>query len=113
VSIEVTDRLRTARVPSMRLQPLVENAIRHGNASRTGHAAIRVRARADGASLVLDVEDDGPGTTGTAATGGLGVGLTATAERLRLLYGDAQRFETGDSPDGGYLARVWIPLTPQ
>ena len=61
VSIEVDPAAAGALVPSLILQPLVENAIRHGNAERAGRGAVAVRARREGGRLVLEVEDDGPG----------------------------------------------------
>ncbi len=110
VSLDVNGAPGEALVPSMLLQPLVENAIRHGNAARLGRGAIRIRASRRGDSLVLEVEDDGPGAGAPAQSNGTGVGLTATAERLRLLYGDHQAFEAANSPDGGFPSRVVIPL---
>ncbi len=110
VSLDVDGAPQQALVPSMLLQPLVENAIRHGNATRVGRASIQVRARRDGQRLVLEVEDDGPGVEADGQPSGSGVGLSATSERLRLLYGDAQRFEAANLPRGGFLSKVTIPL---
>jgi two-component system LytT family sensor kinase len=111
VSIELDPAAAGALVPSLLLQPLVENAIRHGNAERAGRGAIAVRARAEGGRLVLEVEDDGPGD---ARRNGhrtdSGVGLAATAERLQILYGDAATFTAGDGTAGGFLARATLPL---
>jgi sensor histidine kinase YesM len=102
-------------VPSLILQPLVENAIRHGNAERSGRGAIAVRARREGNRLLLEVEDDGPGDARrngrrTGHRSESGVGLAATAERLRILYGDEQTFSAGDGAAGGFLARATLPL---
>jgi signal transduction histidine kinase len=114
VSIELDPQAATALVPSLILQPLVENAIRHGNAERSGRGTIAVRARTEGERLVLEVEDDGPGD---ARRNGhktdSGIGLAATAERLQILYGDAQTFSAGTPGDptaGGFLARATLPL---
>jgi two-component system LytT family sensor kinase len=111
VSIEIDPRAVDALVPSLILQPLVENAIRHGNAERSGTGTIAVRARAEGARLILEVEDDGPGD---ARRNGhktdSGVGLAATAERLQILYGAAQTFSAGDGTAGAFLARATLPL---
>jgi signal transduction histidine kinase len=101
-------------VPSLALQPLVENAIRHGSAERAGRGVITVRAHRDGARLVLEVEDDGPGmdeeaTLAAEARGEHGLGLTATAERLQLLHGDAQTFSAANAPGGGFLVRITLP----
>jgi len=112
VSMEIDPQAADALVPSLILQPLVENAIRHGNAERSGMGMIAVRARTEGARLVLEVEDDGPGD---ARRNGhktdSGIGLAATAERLQLLYGDAQTFSAGTAGGpGGFLARATLPL---
>ncbi|MFL6195190.1 MAG: sensor histidine kinase [Thermoanaerobaculia bacterium] len=118
VSIEVDPSTADALVPSLLLQPLVENAIRHGNAEKTGRGTVAVRARRDGPRLILEVEDDGPGDSrrnGTPVEGeSEGIGLAATAKRLRMLYGAYQSFTAGDGPSGGFLARAVLPLrTPQ
>ena len=101
-------------MPSLLLQPLVENAIRHGNAEKAGRGTVAVRARRDGSRLILEVEDDGPGDgrrNGTPMEGkSEGIGLAATAERLRMLYGADQSFTAGDGPSGGFLARAVLPM---
>jgi two-component system LytT family sensor kinase len=96
-------------VPSLLLQPLVENAIRHGNASRLGIATIVVRARVDGAQLLLDVEDDGPGVPDDRDVLRSGLGLSLTADRLRLLYGEAHSMSAGNVPGEGFAVRLRIP----
>jgi two-component system, LytTR family, sensor kinase len=107
VTLEIEPGTAGALVPSMILQPLVENAVRHGNAERQGRGAVAVRARREGGRLILEVEDDGGGE-GTAHPG-TGVGLSATAERLCLLYGDAQTFSAGNG-GGGFRVRATLPL---
>ena len=130
VSIEVEPGAGSLLVPSLILQPLVENAIRHGNAERAGRGAIAVRAHQEDGRLVLEVEDDGPGLAATAPISGVagvagvagsagvaesagaastGLGLSATTERLQLLYGDAQTFTAGSGPTGGFLVRAALP----
>jgi len=109
ITTSIDADVREALVPSMILQPLVENSIRHGNASLTGAGRVDVRASRDGGSLVLEVEDDGPGRpVGDALRAG--VGLTATAERLALLYGETQRFDVGQGEAGGFLVRAVFPF---
>jgi two-component system, LytTR family, sensor kinase len=126
VSFELDPGTGALPVPSLLLQPLVENAIRHGHAERTGRGAITVRARREAPDrLVIEVEDDGPGDRravsgsdrqargGNSHPGGTGegrLGLAATAERLQLLYGDEQGFSAGSGPRGGFLVRVTLPL---
>ncbi len=121
VSIDVEPGADSLLVPSLLLQPLVENAIRHGNAERAGRGAIAVRARQENGRLLLEVEDDGPGAAtpagvspaiaGTAPAAAVpgGLGLSATAERLQLLYGDAQTFSAAPGPSGGFLVRASLP----
>lgn len=112
VTIDVALDAREALVPSMILQPLVENAIRHGNAGRLGCGTVGVRARRDGASVLLEVEDDGPGSD-AGAEDRKGVGLTATGERLRLLYGDRQQFDARNGSKGGFLVSARFPYHAQ
>ncbi len=96
--------LRTARVPTFVLQPLVENAIRHGIAKRTDAGRIEIAARRSGDRLVLTVADDGPGPNGA----GDGMGLANTRERLERLYGDATVALESQHP--GAVATITMPL---
>ncbi|MDX1532561.1 MAG: histidine kinase, partial [Rhodothermales bacterium] len=100
-----------ALVPNLVLQPLVENAIEHGvSGKEEGVGRIVITARRDGAALVLEVRDNGPGparTNGTAARPG--VGLRNTRERLDALYGDAARLDLRAGPAGGTVAAVTLP----
>lgn len=110
VALDLDPEASAALVPSLLLQPLVENAIRHGNAERAGRGTVAVRSRKEGGRLVLEVEDDGPGDPGAAPDRPPGIGLAATAERLRLLYGDGQSFTAGNAPGGGFLVRASLPF---
>jgi two-component system LytT family sensor kinase len=105
VSIE-DPAARDALVPILILQPLVENAIRHGIAERARAGRIDVRARRHGQRLVLEVEDDGSGLPQGAAREGVGVGNTKA--RLAEMYGRNQEFELIGSKSGT-VARVSIP----
>ncbi len=93
-------------VPAMVLQPLVENAIRHGRLSREGQARVTIRARMTSDGLALDVLDDGGEAPDTTAGGG--VGLSAIRRRLELIHGDAASFSAGPVP-GGYAASMLVP----
>jgi two-component system, LytTR family, sensor kinase len=95
-------------VPRLILQPLVENALRHGLGPREGGGELRIAAHRDNGQLVLEVVDDGVGYDPVRAT--LGVGLANTRERLAQLYGSRQRFEIGPGENGGTVARVEIPV---
>jgi signal transduction histidine kinase len=97
-----------ARVPTLLLQPLVENAIRHGVGARPGPGRVEVRARREAGWLRLEVRDSGPGlTSGEPAEG---VGLSNTRARLGRLYGDEYQFELAGGPGGGAVVRVVIPF---
>ncbi|MGH7517161.1 MAG: sensor histidine kinase [Gemmatimonadales bacterium] len=105
---DIAPDVRDLAVPSLILQPLVENALRHGIGPREGPGELRIAARRDNGHLVLEIADDGVGYD--PARAGAGVGLANTRERLTQLYGDRQRFEIGRGVAGGTVARVEIPL---
>ena len=101
--------LARASVPPMLLQPLVENAIKHGLEPKVDGGTIRVSARAEGRTLVLVVEDTGLGF-GSVATAGSGIGLSNVRERLAALYGTAGLLETGENPGGGARVTLRLPF---
>ena len=108
VTVDVPDDLLRATVPSLALQPLVENAIRHGMANRVDVGHVVVHARRENGRLVLAVHDDGPGPP--AAPVPDGIGLANTRERLRRLYGVEGRLEVEAGPARGTTATLAIPL---
>jgi LytS/YehU family sensor histidine kinase len=114
VVLDVDPQARDALVPPMLLQPLVENAVRHGGAETRGRGRIVVSARRQGGDLALTVEDDGPGAPpgyrplDARLEGGLG--LSATAERLQILYGAEHRFEAGNLSAGGFQVAIRLPF---
>jgi len=108
VSWDVDDALLSVRVPSLILQPLVENAIQHGIASSSRGGALTIRARPEPGFLVLQVRDTGPGMPREPAGNGRGIGLSNTRLRLQRLYGDRQKFDL--SEDGGLVVNLRIPL---
>ena len=100
-----------ARVPNLVLQPLVENAIRHGISKRRGAGRIEIRARRRGDALELSVGDDGPGLSGMGSGGFTeGIGLSNTRLRLEQLYGDRQTFAARGRDEGGFEASLSIPF---
>ena len=112
VSVDVTPDAARARVPSFLLQPLVENAIKHGMAARGGRSWIHVEARAENGGLAIRISDDGPGPSPAAAQpGSAGIGLSNTQRRLEALYPGAYRFEFVAGEHGGGEVRLRIPLT--
>jgi len=98
-----------ADVPAMLLQPLVENAIVHGIAVKPGDGTIRIEARREGNTLMLQVADSGPGFRASGPRHN-GIGLSATESRLRLMYGDDHKIEYGCSREGGATVTVIIPF---
>lgn len=107
--LEVAPETLEAAVPSMILQPIVENAIRHG-LEDADDATITLRARGVNGSLHLEVEDNGkPSVEKKSAHAGHGIGLANTRSRLRLLYGDDHKFELIQRADG-VSANITIPL---
>jgi len=111
IEMTVDPDTHDAQVPHLILQPLVENAIRHGIAPRASPGALRVRARRDGDQLLLTVRDDGPGLPDELDSRiGNGVGLSTTRERLRRIYGDDHRFVVANAEGGGVTAELEIPF---
>jgi signal transduction histidine kinase len=98
-------------VPTFALQPLVENAIRHAIAPSARGGTLTIAARADGDDrLVLEVRDDGPGTTREHALADTGVGLRVLRQRLDVLYGPSARLEITTVPGEGFAATITMPL---
>ncbi len=111
-SLDVDTQTLECRVPNLILQPIVENAIRHGVAPRSAPGRVEVRAEQRGGALRLQVRDNGKGlpADGVCATKGGGVGLSNTRARLQQLYGGAYRFEIENDPEGGTLVTLEIPF---
>lgn len=93
-------------VPYLMLQPLVENAIRHGIAPLAAPGRLDIRVERAGTHLVVEVQNDGQ----QPAQPGSGIGLANVRERLRHLYGDGQEVEAGWNPDGRFGVRIALPL---
>ena len=99
-------------VPSMILQPLVENAVKHGFASKVECGSIYLRSRSAEHRLVLEVEDDGVGmpADGTSDPSGTGIGMVNVTERLQVVYGDAAEINIESQPNRGTLIRLVLPV---
>lgn len=108
VAVVVDEPARSLAVPSLVLQPLVENSIRHGIAADSGRGHISIRAYAADGTLTLEVEDDGRGLPGGRVPPE-GTGLANIRQRLAELYPDAHVFTLLEGAAGGALARITIP----
>ncbi len=108
VEVTIDPALLDLVVPRLVLQPLVENAIRHGTSQRAAAGRVAVRGRRQGALLVLEVENDGRGLIPGPVREGVGLGNTRA--RLHELYGADARLELGTAPRGPTLARIELPL---
>lgn len=104
--------LDAAPVPSMLLQPLVENAVRYGVSARAEGGTVRLTARRDGALLVIEIADDGPGMRPEAAASGNGFGLHSVRERLRVA-GPPHAIAIDGAPGAGTRVRLTLPLAPR
>jgi two-component system, LytTR family, sensor kinase len=118
-ALRLGDRLRIERavapetlecaVPSLVLQPLVENAIKHAIAPRATGGTLHLAAQVDAQQLVITVHDDGPGASDTASTRGTGVGLDALRQRLAARFGDAATVGVASSATQGFTVTVRLP----
>ena len=116
VQMKIATEALDAQVPNLILQPLVENAIRHGIALRNSSGTVGVSARPDDGFLEMTVYDDGPGLNrqqrAVERDGGSsgGIGLSNTRARLKQLYGERYRFDVHDRDEGGVEDVIMIPL---
>lgn len=108
VKLDVAEETLDAVVPNLLLQPLVENALRHGLARKVNPGTIEIAGRRLGDRLILQVRDDGPGPSDTGRADG--VGLANTRKRLEQAYADQQSFELRSGPNGGAIATVSLPF---
>lgn len=103
-------------VPSMLLQPLVENSIKHGLASKVEGGSIHIRGRLGAKAVIIEVEDDGVGMGAAQLVekpnglGGTGIGMANVAERLKVLYGDTARMTIDSQGGKGTLVRLRLPI---
>lgn len=112
VNREVESAVLEALVPSLILQPLIENAIKYAVTPREEGGAIRISAKGRHGALLLTIADDGPGLENGVKTPGKssGVGLKNTRERLKQLYGDTQAFTLAPNDPQGLVITINIPL---
>ena len=108
LTIEIEPQALDVLVPTLMLQPLVENAIKHGIADRSGPGRVEIAARLSPDFLEITVQDDGPGPAASWTTGGHG--LDNVRRRLAALHGEAASFTLEHVASGGAIARVRLPM---
>jgi two-component system, LytTR family, sensor kinase len=112
ITMDIEPQILKVPVPNLVLQPLVENAIRHGIAPRKTAGQIEIKASRKNGMLMVSIQDNGPGLNRShrkVLNGGLG--LTNTRERLAQLYGNSHRFEMINAPEGGLIVMLEIPVS--
>jgi len=109
VQLSIDPATLDARVPNLIMQPIVENAIRHGVATRAGQGRIEIRANRTNGVIQLQVQDNGPGLDTENNEIHEGVGLSNTRLRLQQIYGETYRFDLTNAPGGGVIATVELP----
>jgi two-component system, LytTR family, sensor kinase len=110
VTFDISPETLDASVPHLLLQPLVDNAVKHGISRLPGGGEIRIAATAEAHQLKIEICDNGPGLSKTVTHASIGLGLRITRERLESLYGPDQSLELLSLPGGGTTAQVWIPF---
>lgn len=111
--IDVSEQALGAKVPNLLLQPIVENAIRHGIAPRSTPGLVEIEAKQRNGALRIQVRDNGPGLPAHRTTDNLfkrGLGLANTETRLERLYGGAHVFDLSNDPNGGLVVTMEIPF---
>jgi len=111
-TITASDEALDCLVPPLILQPLVENAIRHGVSAVSTATRVEVRASVHGGLLILSVRDDGPGMRAVSPQPGSGTGLRNTRERLAQLHGADAGMLIDDAPGGGTIVTIELPRVP-
>jgi two-component system, LytTR family, sensor kinase len=112
-TMDLGEQTLDAKVPNLILQPIVENAIRHGIAPRSTPGLIEIEAKQHNGTLRIQVRDNGPGLSEHRTSEYLfkkGLGLANTETRLKRLYGAAHHFDLRNNPDGGLIVTLEIPF---
>ena len=111
--MDVAQQTLDAKVPNLILQPIVENAIRHGIAPRSTQGLIEIEAKQRNGRLRIQIRDNGPGLSTHRTSENVfkkGLGLANTETRLEQLYGPAHSFNLRNNPDGGLIVTLEIPF---
>jgi len=109
VTFDIAPDAEDARVPSLILQPLMENCIKYGVSPSTQTVHINILARREGAELVIEVTDDGPGSSAVIG-GSTGLGLRNIRSRLEVIYGQRAHMISGPAEAGGYAVQLRLPF---
>ncbi len=109
VEVAIEPAAMEARIPNLLLQPIVENAILHGVAPKSGPGRVEVRGRVEDGQLLLEVRDDGPGLGDGSRRAKEGVGLTNTRERLAKTYGSRGQLSLRSEPGRGVAVQIILP----
>jgi two-component system, LytTR family, sensor kinase len=110
VQFDVEPGIEDARLPSLILQPILENAIKYAITPSAEGGRIEVSARREGETLRIRVEDDGPGFSAAAPQRGRGVGLSNARERLTLIYGEKAGLSAENLAPRGCRIEIWLPI---
>src|SRR5262249_36077174 len=110
VRMDIDPAALDSLVPQLFFQPLVENAIRHGIATRDGGGVINIHVERDDGQVLLRVQDNGPGWDPARGELVEGIGLSNTRSRLQHLYGAGGRFEVKNAEGGGLIAAAALPF---
>ncbi len=115
VEKEIDPRTLEVLVPSILLQPLIENSIKHGLEPRIHGGTVTLRSRLEGDRIFIEVADDGVGMSGRPASAmrrtGSGIGMKNVQERLEVLYGNQARFNVVSNPGRGTLVSIELPAS--
>src|SRR4051794_29324189 len=109
VAADLDEDVLDALIPPFTMQPIVENAIRHGLSPKRAGGRLLIRARVDSGLIILEVQDDGVGCELEPART-MGLGTRAVAQRLTAQFGDLGRMSIDSAPGEGYRVRLSFPL---
>jgi LytS/YehU family sensor histidine kinase len=111
ITWDIAEVTLDAAVPHMILQPILENALKHGLETHSDAGKVVISSRADGDTLCLAIRDDGPGVQTPSSRPGSGLGLVNVRDRLAQLHGGRQSLRITAPPEGGTLVTISIPLS--
>jgi hypothetical protein len=112
IEYEIAPETLDARVPNLMLQPLVENAVRHGISKSSKSGLIHIKTEIQGTRLCVYIRDNGPGlkSNGHSPAANFGIGLSTTRTRLEFLYGKDHSLKLNNLPEGGVEVRLVVPF---